>query len=487
MLIRLGLSDMKVVLRDTGELLKWSAITFFVPLITGIWFKENLYFILIYFLVGLFCFFLGTAMKRLFSCEESTDLKHAFMIVALIWLIYTAISAMPFSIIMGIHFIDAFFESMSALTTTGITMIPLLIDSAPKSLIIWRSLISWIGGVGIIVLSLMGIFTTYTKSAKLMVAEGREETIKPNLKNTAKEIWVVYVILTIIGMFLLFFAGMDGFSALNYSMSAISTTGMDIASTGLIGLDNAWVLLSLVAIMIIGATPFTVHYLFIRKKQFNAYIMDNEFKVLVSILILSIVLILPKLLIFYPDATFALGTAIFQNASALTCGGFANVPISDIVNWGDFVLLILMGLMVIGGSSGSTAGGIKVSRLIIFIKSIYWRIKELILPKNSFFQKKFEGKKIDDSKIRQVNQFILLYLLLIIMGVFVLTLQGMSLTSALFNIISAQGNVGLQLGEIVPTMPFASKIMLILSMWIGRLEIIPVLSAIGFALSFRKS
>ena len=100
MLIRLGLSDMKVVLRDTGELLKWSAITFFVPLITGIWFKENLYFILIYFLVGLFCFFLGTAMKRLFSCEESTDLKHAFMIVALIWLIYTAISAMPFSIIM---------------------------------------------------------------------------------------------------------------------------------------------------------------------------------------------------------------------------------------------------------------------------------------------------------------------------------------------------------------------------------------------------
>jgi len=143
--------------------------------------------------------------------------------------------------------------------------------------------------------------------------------------------------------------------------------------------------------------------------------------------------------------------------------------------------------MAIGGSSGSTAGGLKISRVIIFVKSVYWRIKELILPKDSFFQKKFEGKIIDNRQIRTVNQFILLYFLLIIIGVFVLTSQGMALKAAMFSVFSAQGNVGIQIGGISAFMPLASKIMLILNMWIGRLEIIPLLSAIGFALSFKKS
>jgi len=487
MLIRLGIEDLRVVLRDTGSLLKWSAILFVIPLIAGIWFRENTDFLLIYALTGLFSFFLGMAMKRVFRTDAETDLKHAFMIVGLFWILFTAISAVPFSLIMGMQFVDAFFEAMSAITTTGLTMMATIIESAPKSLIFWRSLISWIGGVGIVVLSLMGIFSTYTKSAKLMVAEGREEKIRPNLKNTAKEIWIVYVLLTLGGLVLLFFAGMDGFSALNYSMSAISTTGMDITSTGLVGLNSTWIALSLVFIMIVGATSFSLHYLFLRKNQFDAYIKNNEFKVLISVLIISIIIVLPKMLIFYPQAATAIETTIFHNTSALTGGGFFNMPMHEIAKWGDFALLVLVGLMFIGGSSGSTTGGIKVARMIIFVKSVYWRIKELILPRNSYFQKKFEGKPIENRLIREVNQFILLYLVLIVIGVFVLTMQGTTLTEALFVVASAQGNVGIDIGIISPLMPVASKIMLILNMWIGRLEIIPLLSAIGFALSFRKS
>ncbi|MCR4334957.1 MAG: hypothetical protein NUV57_00280, partial [archaeon] len=380
-----------------------------------------------------------------------------------------------------------FFEAMSAITTTGLSMMRLIIDSAPKSLILWRSLLSWIGGIGIVVLSLMGIFTTYTKSAKLMVAEGREEQIRPNLKNTAKEIWVVYAFLTVLSIGLLFFAGMDFFSAVNYAMSAISTTGMNLTSTGLAGIDDTIIGLSLVLIMLVGATSFSTHYLFIRKKEFGAYLKDNEFKLMISILIISIIIILPKMLLFYPNAAIAVENAIFQNTSALTCGGFLAVPIGDFAKWDDFVLLVLMGLMVIGGSAGSTAGGIKIARVIIFTKSIYWRIKELILPKDSYFQKKFEGKPIENRLIREINQFLLLYIVLIMMGVFVLTMQGIGLTNALFVVISAQGNVGLDVGVVSTLLPVASKIMLILSMWIGRLEIIPLLSAIGFALSFRKS
>jgi len=163
------------------------------------------------------------------------------------------------------------------------------------------------------------------------------------------------------------------------------------------------------------------------------------------------------------------------------------VPLSDIGKWSDFTLLVLIGLMFVGGSSGSTAGGVKISRLIISVKSTYWRIKELILPKDSYFQKKFEGEPIENRQIREVNQFILLYITLIVAGVFVLTMEGTTLTQALFTVVSAQGNVGLHIGVVSPLMPLASKIMLILNMWIGRLEIIPLLSAIGFALSFKKS
>ncbi|MFH1391100.1 MAG: TrkH family potassium uptake protein [Candidatus Diapherotrites archaeon] len=487
MLVRLGLDDLKVVLRDSGELLKWSSILYILPILAGIWFRENPDFIIIYGLTGLFSFFLGMALKKLFRTDQDTDLKHAFMIVGLVWIVFTVISAVPFSLIMGMQFLDSFFEAMSAITTTGLSMMVTIIDSAPKSLILWRSLLSWIGGVGIVVLSLMGIFTTYTKSAKLMVAEGREELIRPNLKNTAKEIWIVYVFLTILSLGLLFFVGMDFFSAVNYSMSAISTTGMDITSTGLVGIDNPLISLSLVLIMLVGATSFSAHYLFIRKKEFGAYFKDNEFKIMISILIISVIVILPKMMIFYPDTITAVETALFHNSSALTCGGFFNVPLGDIAKWDDFILVVLMGLMVIGGSSGSTAGGIKISRIIIFAKSIYWRIKELILPKDSYFQKKFEGKPIENRLIREVNQFILLYLLIIFVGVFVLTMQGTGFTDALFVVISAQGNVGLDVGVVNTLLPLASKIMLILSMWIGRLEIIPLLSAIGFALSFRKS
>ena len=164
MLIRLGIDDLKVVLRDTGNLIQYSAALFIVPLLVGIWFGEPTFFLGVYILTGLFAFFLGTAMKRVFKTNQATDLKHAFMVVAAIWLLFTAIAAIPFVLIMGMTFIDSIFETMSSMTTTGLTMMNLIIDSAPNSLIFWRSFISWVGGVGIIVLSLMGIFTLTLKA-----------------------------------------------------------------------------------------------------------------------------------------------------------------------------------------------------------------------------------------------------------------------------------------------------------------------------------
>jgi len=161
------------------------------------------------------------------------------------------------------------------------------------------------------------------------------------------------------------------------------------------------------------------------------------------------------------------------------------VPATDVASWGDFVKLVLVAAMFIGGSAGSTAGGIKISRFVIFCKSIYWRIKESVLPAKSFFSRKFEGMELGQGEVKEVNQFILLYALFILLGCLVLTLAGNDLGNALFEVVSAQSNSGLSTGIARQGMPLSVEVMLILNMWVGRLEIIPILSAVGFALSTR--
>jgi len=485
MLIRIGRSDLKVVLKDVGIILEYSAITFLAPLLIGVFYGEEILTLGVYAFCAAFTFLLGLLIKKLFKEEQHTTLKHAFLTAAILWIAYCAVAALPFHIITGIPFLDAFFEAMSALTTTGLTMMKPVIDSSPKSLIFWRSLLSWIGGVGIVVLAMAGVLTTYSKASKLIVAEGREERLSPNLKNSIRHIWNIYIGLTVLGVILLFLSGMDIFNAVNYSMSAISTTGMDTTSAGLIGLHNYAIDISLIVIMMLGAVSFSVHYLVLKKRNIAFLWHDAEFKVLILLALVSSIAILPKMILFYGGNMVGIEQAFFHSISALTCGGFSLVALTDVAAWDDFVKLVLVLVMFVGGSTGSTAGGIKISRFLIFLKSIYWRIKESVLPSKSFFSRKFEGRNLEQKEIKEVNQFILLYVLFILAGILVLTLAGNDLGNSLFEVVSAQSNSGISSGIVQPGMPISVEIMLILNMWIGRLEIIPVLSMIGFALSMR--
>tara|TARA_B100000315_G_C14329750_1_gene474727 strand:- start:101 stop:715 length:615 start_codon:yes stop_codon:yes gene_type:complete len=198
-------------------------------------------------------------------------------------------------------------------------------------------------------------------------------------------------------------------------------------------------------------------------------------------------MILPKMFLLFGGSLASIEQAFFHTFSAISCGGFSLVTANDVAAWDDFVKLVLIAVMFVGGSAGSTAGGIKISRFIIFVKSIYWRIKEAVLPEKSFFAKKFEGKNLELKQIKEINQFILLWILLLGIGTLVLTLYGNSMADSLFEVVSAQSNAGISTGITNAAMPFGVKIMLIINMWIGRLEIIPILSAIGFMLSLRPS
>ena len=487
MLIRLGKEDIRVVLRDLGTITEWSSVTFLAPIIISIIFLESFSIMFNYLIAGIVSFAIGFALRNTFSPKTETDIKHAFLTASIFWLLYCATASLPFILTQGMSFVDAYFEAMSALTTTGLTVMKFSIDFAPNSIVFWRSFLSWIGGVGIVVLALTGVLTTYSRASKLSYAEGRDERIKPNLKNTIKEIWNIYIGLTLLGVAMLFLSGMGLFTALNYSMSAISTTGMDITSDGLVIAHSIPISLSLIIIMMFGATSFGVHYLLFKRKQPEILLKDAEFKVLLILGLLSGFMILPKMMIFSGTTVAAIEQAFFHSFSALTCGGFALVSATDVGSWDDFVKLVLIAMMFIGGSTGSTAGGIKVSRFIIFIKSIYWKIKESILPEKSFFAKKFEGRNLDKGEIREISQFILLWVFFLLIGTLVLTSYGNGLANSLFEVVSAQSNAGISAGIAEAGAPIGVKIMLIINMWIGRLEIIPILSAIGFALSLRHS
>jgi len=395
-------------------------------------------------------------------------------------------ATIPFVLVQGMTFIDGYFEVISAITTTGLTIMGPELVSAPASLIFWRSLLSWIGGMGIVVMAMMGMLSTYSRSFRLIKAEQQDSKLKLSIRNTMKKIFGVYGALTLLGVIILVAAGMDIFNAVNYSMSAISTTGLDTAPLALVGLNNAWISAGLAFIMLLGATSFSLHYLAIHKRSIRSYWNNSELKVLIMLTILGGILIIPKMITFYGVPAFAMEVGFFSSATCTTCGGFNIVSPNDVSKWDSFVKLVLIGLMFIGGSSGSTAGGIKISRAIIFTKSIYWRTKALLLPDKSFFPKIFEHRTVEDKEVRKISQFIVLYLFFIVLGVLVFTFFGYGIENSLFEVVSAQSNGGISAGLTHPDMPLGGKIMLILNMWIGRLEIIPVMAAVGYLIAPKR-
>ncbi|MBI2598542.1 MAG: TrkH family potassium uptake protein, partial [Candidatus Diapherotrites archaeon] len=310
--------------------------------------------------------------------------------------------------------------------------------------------------------------------------------IRPNFKNTVKEIWKLYAVFSFVGFILLYLLGLDFFDALNYAMSALPTSGLGINSAGLSGLDNVLAELVIAFLMFLGATNFLVFYLFFKKGNASAFRNDPEFRTLIILIIFSTLLVSPKLIQFYGSEFQGIYVGFFTTVSAISEGGFQNTPISDTAAWDDFVKLVLVGLMIIGGGTASTSGGLKLSRFILSIKSLQWKIKGLFLPRGAFFKKQFEGTSIEEEKLKEINHFIILYAFGIIGGVMILTSQGFPLNNALFEVASAQGNAGLSSGITSIGMPFLSKITLIANMLIGRLEFIPFIAAAGFGLSFLR-
>jgi trk system potassium uptake protein TrkH len=391
---------------------------------------------------------------------------------AFVWLLASLISVVPFIGIAKMRFIDSWFETMSAWTGTGLTMMSNL-ESYPRMVLFWRAWMQWLGGVGIVLVALTVLIHPGVAAARLYRAEARSERILPNLVNTSKIIFEIYLVLTLLGAYLYYINGMNAFDAVTHSMTGLGTGGMSSHDLSIGYFNSLSIEAITVFLMIMGAVNFTVHYNMFKNRSLKPFFRDIQVRYMFLFLLLAVSLIAYSLFTSTHSLAQSLREAVFHSISAITCTGFG---IGDLSKYPELAKFLIGGLMVIGGSAGSTAGGIKLIRITLMYESLKWTIEGSILPKGAVIKRKVGEYVFSEDEIREVLGFTMTYIAFLISGTIYLMLRvGRSLVDSFFEVASAQGNVGLSVGITSPHMPLDTKFLLIMHMWIGRLEIFSTL------------
>jgi trk system potassium uptake protein TrkH len=449
------------------------------PLVVALIFSEtDLTLLLSFILPAAFSLILGYYLIKTIKVKE-LSWRSAIFVAALSWLLIPLIGCIPFIFVTKLSFIDAFFDSMSGFTTTGLTMIN-NVETCPNTILFWRSLIQWVGGVGVIVLFLSILAGSGTAAVKLYIAEAHRERITPNIIGTVRRIWWIYVFYTCIGVLLLFLAGMPLFDAINHCMCGLATGGFSIKNSSIGAYNNSYIEIAVVVIMILGSISFATHYYLLRR-HFKAVIKNAELRLMFFIIILCTFLLSIFLI---TTGTYSeldsLRTSFFQVTSALSGTGFTTINIS---NLGDFAKVLLTLLMIIGGGYGSTSGAVKLIRSVVMLKAIRLYLKKYLLPEGAVVQLKIQDRIIEEAEILEAFRFSVLYIIFLGFGTFVLMALGYPFVNSMFEAASAQGNVGLSAGITSVDLHIIGKIVLIFEMWAGRLEIIPFLVILVHGLS----
>ena len=470
-------TDLKIVARNFGILMIGIGVMCLIPLIIDLIFFE---FDVVSFIVpSAISIILGFLFVKYFDSYSSKRirLKHGMMISSFAWLWAGIIGGLVITLATNIPIIDGVFESVSALTGTGITIFE-NVEALPYSILFFRALEQWIGGLGVIVVMLRFIMPG-SISSKLYQSEARDDKLKPSIKGTTRETLKIYGIFTLSGIILYVLAGMPLFDAVCNTFCIISTGGMGVKNANMGYYQNDLIYLISIIIMILGATSFLVHYKIIKTKG-KSLIKDLQFKVLISVIAIV------SLMLYFVSDIIPM-ELVFTVTSVITTTGASVASVDAMASWPAFVIICLMALMLVGGSSGSTVGAIKLVRTIIFFKGIYASIKEILSPEGRIIPVKLNGNVISEKAIGEAGKFIVLYMIIIFITWALFCLFGYDPFKSLFASMSLQGNNGLELGIINHTMNPILKIVSMFNMWTGRLEIYPalVLLRAGFEI-FRK-
>ena len=459
-------TDLIVVARNSGYLMIGIGLMCLIPLIFDLIYFE--FDILSFVIPGAISILIGLFDLTYFDkrVDKKIRLKHGMMISSFAWLWASLIGGFVFTLATGISPLDGVFESMSALTGTGITLF-VDVEILPHSILFFRALEQWIGGLGVVVMVIGVLTKPGSVSSKLYQSEAREERIKPSIKNTLEKTLQIYVIYTVAGIILYLLAGMPVFDSICNTFSIISTGGMSIKNANMGFYQNDLIYFISIVLMILGATSFMVHYKVIKTRG-KSLINDLQFKIIITVIAIVT-------LMLYLVSNIVPMDLLFTVVSAITTTGASVATPNVMAAWPSFVIICLMCLMLTGGSNGSTVGAIKLVRMITFFKGIYRHIREILSPEGRIVPVKLHGHKIPEKAISQAGNYITLYMMFIMFTWALFCLFGYDPFRSLFAAMSLQGNNGLELGIITPTLHPVLKLVSMFDMWTGRLEIYPVL------------
>ena len=450
------------------------SLSFVIPMAISLIFDDsalNIFIITfaIIFSLGLF----GWLVSR--DAGDDLNQKDGFIIITFFWVVLSIAGSIPF-ILIGMPLIDAFFESMSGITTTGATVISNL-DDLPESVLFYRQLLQWMGGMGLIVLAiavmpLLGIGGGQLYKTEIPGAMN-DQKLTPRIKETAQALWLIYLVLTFFCALFYYFAGMNGFDAISHSLSTVSIGGFSTHNESIGYFNNGLIEAVCIAFMLLSALSFTLHYFAIYMKRPLKYFHDPESKFFISIL-LVIFTISMAVNMLSTTGEASIRELLFHTVSIVTTTGFA---IGDSSQWNPSIGFLLLIGAFIGACSGSVGGGIKSWRVLIMINYAYINLKKMIHP-NAVISLKIGNKNVENDVASSVWGFFSIYVISFVILLLGLVMAGFDFESAFSAIGACLNNLGPGLGEVSQTYESVSpagKGILSFAMILGRLEIFTLL------------
>ena len=411
--------------------------------------------------------------------DKKLSLQNAFLLTALSWLSIAVFSSLPFIFSnLNLSITDSFFESMSGITTTGSTIITDL-NSSPKAILLWRALLQWLGGIGIIVMAitLMPIMNVGGMQLFKVSSSDASEKILPKTKEITLRLILIYLILTFLCSFFYNICGMKFFDSLTHSMTTIATGGFSNYNESIGYFNSIKIEIISMIFIILGSIPFIAYIKFLSGKK-NIFYTDTQIKSFIKIIFYSIVILFFYLTIFNKSfSDVSLRSISFNVISILTGTGYVTQNFDD---WGSFPLIFFLILMFIGGCAGSTTCGIKIFRVQILYLFLKNQLKKIIYPRGIFIIK-YDNNNVNEKFMASIIAFIYLYIIIFFIITAMLTLSGLDFTTSISGAATSISNVGPGLGELIgpngnfSQLPDFSKWVLSFGMILGRLELFAIL------------
>lgn len=472
--------NFKMIFHTIGNILKIEALLLILPLIVSLIYQEGTY---LSFIITIATLLLSGFLLTLRKPKKTIIYaREGFVIVGASWIIMSLFGALPFVLSGEIpNFIDAIFETVSGFTTTGATILK-EVEPLSNGMLFWRSFTHWIGGMGVLVFVLAILPNTNGDSIHLLRAESpgpQVGKIVSKVRFTARILYCIYVAMTMLEIIFLVCGEMNLYEAIVHSFSTAGTGGFGIKNDS-IASYSVYSQIIITIFMILFGINFNMFYLLLLG-NIKSVLKNEELRWYFGIILISTIIITLNIVSIVGNVGTAILQSIFQVSAIITTTGFAT---ADFEMWPALSQTILMILLFMGASAGSTGGGLKVSRIMIIIKSIKREIKTLLHPK-SVTSVKFEGKPLDESVVKGTNVYFLVYIIIFVIGILIISIDNLSFTTNFTAIATCINNVGPGLDMIGPTDNFScfsgfSKLVLSMTMLIGRLEIFPILMLFNY-------